>query len=575
LPKHVVIVDVDRLQSYVFATHRLREIRGASALISRVQDDAAGRMERIAGEGKLEWLTSCGGTLRALVDCDADRAEQIAVEASQMFVSDTHLATATAHVVPVSDEKRVGAALTQAERKLREKKNSQVVAPWFPSHPLFRLCDLCGQFPAMRESGFAPGETDRWLLCDACLMKSDHVSERQQSSSTRSSLDGGEATGELGPTAVETRACRLAAESLAGIWGHVGFTIPEDLGEVVMRRLPTGTEKTAGARDDDAERRYMGVIYADGNRMGEKWKDLCGQDLTAAQYGELSTSIAGATSEALVQAVVTTLADRQAEEKGRQPSGDRKVLPFIPLIVGGDDVVCVVPGGWALDVAHRFCGGFPAHLEECFKSLNTPMSPPGMSAGVVICKHKFPIQLAMDLAKELLRSAKTRCRELGEPDPGAIDFAVVSDDAPRSLASVRESSYKAGTLNLTERPYLATDSDGTYLGLAALTGAAGVLLDAGGDAKVPRSKWKRLSELLRDKDEEKREFAYAEWRAGLSAPQQCTWAEACKSLKLDPSDAQCAGASSHARVAQVDNQPCQFCGLLDLIELLDILEGGR
>lgn len=559
MAKHVLIVDVDRLQEYVFATHRLREIRGASALLSqveeRIKEDVEGAVGAVAG-ASVTWLTPSGGTLRAAVTGYPQTADLAGL--ASLFLEMTSLSTAAAHVEQVDGGEEIGEALNRAEKALRAKKSSEVRAPWFPSHPLFRLCELCGQFPAMTAVPSQEWDAPPRLLCDACLAKFSSFGHMGQHPGSYSS----------GPVAVAREACARASAA-EGIPSGTTFETPGSFRGLVKRTR--GDEDEAGdERDEDAERRYMGVICADANGMGEAWKGLCCDALLLdADYRDVSEGIVAATEGGLAEAVSSTLQARwENDERKRQEhlAANGKLLPFIPLIVGGDDVACVVPGSWALEVAHRFCREFVCRVTRPFAAVDHEADRPAMSAGVVICKHKFPIQLALDLGKQLLRSAKKRCRELvadGHRDPGAIDFAVVSESGASSLESMRQA-------HLTERPYLVS-AVGGCLPLDALTRAAAQLMGAEGDAKVPRGKWKDLDRLLRIGNPGRRAHEYREWFEGLSKHQKGTWRIACDSLALlDPAGDLEAGTPLHERQAGQGTRT----GLVDLIEILDILGKG-
>lgn len=545
----MLIVDVDRLQEYVFATAPLREVRGASALLSRVEEEVKQLIEAVAG-GQVQWLTVSGGTLRAVVDMASADAEQLALDAAAMYLRKTGLATASGASEPFSsDDELVGAVLGHAEHKLRTRKNGSPEHPWFPSHPLFCLCDLCGQFPATGSSTYVPDDHARWLLCDACSAKSKAANQ----------LHGQSA----GPMAVAADACTLAS---AKIGGDLAFITPDDLGGLVARRK----QMADGGRDDDeAERRYIGVIYGDANGMGETWKRLCDDALFAEDFAKVSQGIGEATSEALAQAVAKVAKTNwDADEQARQPAGNSKVLPFIPLIVGGDDVVCVVPAAWALDVAQELCSGFSKAVEGAFEGLGDEHRPPAMAAGVVLCKHKFPIQHAMGLAKQLLRSAKGRCRDVlaaEGTDPGAIDFAVVSESGSDALGALRQQSYTRGLAYLTERPYLASACGDASLALDGLLEAARRLGSA--PDGVPRSKWKRLDHIVRLRNDTVRKHEYEEWVGGLSRQQHDTWGKVCRSLQLVDGQELLEQRTDPGGVIRT--------GIIDMIEVADILERGR
>jgi hypothetical protein len=403
-----------------------------------------------------------------------------------------------------------------------------------------------------------PGEK-QWLLCDACLAKSKMASQ----------INRGQM---IGPENVAQKACQAAARKNGN---SIEFIPPDDFGGLVTRRKSTGENVSADTnrRSEEAERRYMGVIYADVNGMGQKWRELCDRNTPEKDLKDISDFIASGTEESLIEAVATTCQNHWQGEQKRQPGTGKRILPFIPLIVGGDDVICVVPAAWALEVALSLCNNFTEILKNYFACVN--MSCPAMSAGVVICKSKFPILQAMDLTKQLLREAKRRCRETANEDPGAIDFAVISESGSQSLTKIRQAGYEIRGLGLTERPYLVNPVNHCGdLPLQALLQAAQVMRQAQGESKVPRGKWKKLATLLRIDDQSLRDHEYLEFVAGLTDAQRQTWAQACAKLQLPINDVRCADTYSYQRDVSIVGGQLRRSGLLDLIEVLDILDKG-
>ncbi len=112
-------------------------------------------------------------------------------------------------------------------------------------------------------------------------------------------------------------------------------------------------------------KRYIGVIYADGNNIGRLMATLATPDI----YHQVSRAL----SDVAQQAVFEALADhlRPITIDGRL------VHPFEILAIGGDDLLIVVPGHKALDIAiaiARFFEHELTHRLQTIQGLVVPVS---------------------------------------------------------------------------------------------------------------------------------------------------------------------------------------------------------
>jgi hypothetical protein len=440
-------------------------------------------------------------------------------------------------VEPWSDAEKFAEVSRRAERNLRKKKDRQAQAAWFPSHPLFRLCELCGQRPA-ESRVMNPGE-EHELVCEACRVKSTQR-----------------------PLAFDSSLCS-AAKTVIEEQGtpNVSVELPEDLGAIPRRvRKSEGPEAPLTSREA-GDSGYIGFIYADGNGLGEMWEAFTGNEKA---YQGRCGAISRATSEALQEALVSELgAQFRAERRIWEKLGSQSewYLPCRPLIVGGDDVVLVTAAEWALPVAAAFCRGFQALLMgDDAAAWQATERVPGMSAGVVLSGPSFPIQQSFELAKALCRKAKQRIREGNYPqDPGALDFAVVTAAVARDLEGQRRQDFRPNSsVNLTERPYLVEPPDGHHLGIACLLDAVAAARTA--RKEIPRSKLKDLPSVLRDHP--RSEDDYLEFRYHLSSEQREAWAQVESALKLE---------GTQTGLRDLGGTWCS--GLLDLVEILDVVPG--
>jgi CRISPR-associated protein Cmr2 len=228
-------------------------------------------------------------------------------------------------------------------------------------------------------------------------------------------------------------------------------------------------------------RGYVGFVYADGNNVGSLLTTLN----TPADYSEFSNQL----YQALQDAAFAALA--------RAPLPPSRVYPFEVLSIGGDDLFLIVPADRALDLACDISEGLEkqlaalprfraqassrADVHRCKLAENpsTPSSQVALSAGVLIASDSTPIHLAQRLVEQLLKSAKGRARQLKTQGytGGTIDFLALKS-VPMVASDVRDyrerllSRRSSGSiLHLTARPYTVPE-------MRALLGSAGRLKGA-------------------------------------------------------------------------------------------------
>lgn len=184
--------------------------------------------------------------------------------------------------------------------------------------------------------------------------------------------------------------------------------LSEEHEKLGIQSPPSDLESIASASDG-----YIGVVYADGNGLG-RWFQETG---TVVEYRDRSKTVQDAVKTALLEALRVHCAGYQH--------------PFEVILVGGDDVLLIVPAGDALPVACAICQQFENEVST--ERLT-------MSAGVVIAEHHTPVYFLRRLAEDLLKSAKRRMNEAkGENEQvSAVDFLVLKGQGTRSAEQARE-----------------------------------------------------------------------------------------------------------------------------------------
>ncbi|MGW5200396.1 Cas10/Cmr2 second palm domain-containing protein [Streptomyces spiralis] len=213
-------------------------------------------------------------------------------------------------------------------------------------------------------------------------------------------------------------------------------TKPEQLGRVVEHL------------NDHAE--WVGVVYADGNGLGKVFGafDQCVDGGSNRRYADtlrdFSAAMQAAARDAFREAVGAL------EHAGAGVKGGDGPVPVLPLILGGDDMVALCDGEWALTFAEAYLREFErltAAPEKIMEPLRRQGEVAALSAcaGVAIVKPHFPFAASQDLAYALLREAKQVKKEIEGPC-SALSFHVLYDSSGADLHRIRRQ------ITLTELP---------------------------------------------------------------------------------------------------------------------------
>jgi hypothetical protein len=203
---------------------------------------------------------------------------------------------------------------------------------------------------------------------------------------------------------------------------------------------------------------------------------------------------------------------------------DKNILPVLPLILGGDDLVALLPARWALHFAVEFCRAYEEKILEVLskevelpeaQALSVQTQRPTITAAVVICKANHPYTLAHDRAEELLAEAKRSARRMEltqKKSFSMVNFAVITGNDIGGLGHSDEGDYRA-----TLRPYFVREetASGTGLVLTRLIEQRRALCVLPGKRRAELESLYDSSELsqLRSNDPESRN----DWAQALQA----------------------------------------------------------
>jgi len=200
---------------------------------------------------------------------------------------------------------------------------------------------------------------------------------------------------------------------------------------------------------------YIGVIHADGNDISKRVREIgekCKSDNRAyikAMRG-FSKNLKGAARCALTGAlkqliecihdgeiVHTVDGEEIAKIILKKDENNRFLLPFRPIVFGGDDLSFVCDGRIALSFTVKY-------LQEFEKAATNMLGGEGKataSAGVAIVKSHHPFAMTYKLAEELCSSAKTYRKENNLDDYSCLDWHLTQGALLDDINNLRKRHY--------------------------------------------------------------------------------------------------------------------------------------
>ena len=350
------------------------------------------------------------------------------------------------------------AAVRTVFEHLHLQRNLGSLRPTVPTFPLVMECQSTSHLPAV---GVYHWENEPLLLSEASQCKRE-----------------------------ESRQARWGI-----LWsGWMDFLDPGERFRAWADTLrPTLTEEIG---KDSRRRGYIGLIYADGNAMGRLVQELDNPEVCGDFSKLVDGSVRDACYEALSDVCAAEIqAARAAIEAGKEP----EPLPADILLLGGDDLLVLLPADRALDFALKVTAAFErltrqrqAEMSNAAQQFlaDRDLDQRGLtiSCGVAIGPARYPFYLLLELAEELLQSAKRGGSEDSQRTqywaPSYVDFHQLAGSVSQDLQAIRQEDYRTNSDHpRTLRPY-------RWDHLEQLRDAALRLQQA----KIPRSKLHDLFE---------------------------------------------------------------------------------
>jgi len=445
-PSVYLCYDIRGIQQFIFSVPKLKYVVGASALICQFDEEHVGRAIDALQGSPAELIFSGGG--RGTIRCDspgtAERLKQSLVTKAHRLGLDLR----------VGIDPDIGKALREAEE----------LYPFVPDSLEGEPCRASGLWPITleRSAGFASGRAPKGIHPKVWLRRT-HAVER----------NGSQRRDALGNRIIEALRDRLPDDLTSRPLTF--FTLVKDDEEL------EGEQREAGRAAERAlgRRNRWAVLAMDGNDMGAQFRAFGQHDReeTERWLTSMSRTLKQCTWEALVEALAEVVA-KWWNDEGRHdvPAVTNRVtgevvLPFRPLIAGGDDVLCLSHCAYAMPLAIGISRKFTdksAAAENADRLWPATGGRLTISGGIAYTSVNLPLYSSIPYAESLLASAKggyRRHKPDGRPTPAALDWEHITEsmlDTPAARRNrdlrFQDADCQDVEIVLTRRPY-AIDSE--------------------------------------------------------------------------------------------------------------------
>lgn len=428
----LTVLDTPGIQRYIFGSNRLRENIGASELVRCASSLWPLEILHQTGASNIRDPVNCdfdddkhiedgqltaevvyvGGGNTVVLFRDRAQAVQFVNRLSRKLLEEAPgLDLAVAHVSVNLKEDHLGQKVNKAMQQLAQNRRTRR-----PSVPLLGL----GVTAACQSTGLVATTTN------AEHGKPEGEETYPISSEVAAKLE-----------MVDEAKSRL--HNLLPEIQDAGYDIPSDFDDFGR---------------SEGEMSYIAVVHADGNGMGQFFREIARKHLDSREYIQkvraASWGVTNASQEALRRIGEVLLGAVEFDDKA-QPSirgvvsiQDDK-LPFRPIVFGGDDLTFVCDGRLGLTLAARYLQAFEEKTRKVDLNLHA-------CAGVAVVKVHYPFARAYQLSEALAGSAKRYVRDNPPDDFSALDWHFAAGGLLGSLDEIRTREYQVSEGMLAMRP---------------------------------------------------------------------------------------------------------------------------
>lgn len=403
--QHLVITDVDAVQSYITSSVHLSTMVGASQIVAEADQKIAELAKAYDGanvlmnEGGMAILLFPGPGGKG---CSGSRFGREAEDIYRDYSVSGHL-TASGPVDVSTGSEDFGGAIKRAFNQLEERKRLGFSRGQLEDVPHSHRCASCGVEPATSMATIGRGDqADRRWMGESCNRK-----RAARPKWLEKLLDE-----------VDVQADERAA------W--------------LSKQLPETFNELAGDND-------LGLVLADADGVGQILPSLETREAWTTFSQGFSKMMASARAS-ILPVFAPVLAHRDE-------------LPFQILYGGGDDVLLACRGDLALQAAYALASSSTGDQAWCPEGHRV-----GLSVSVVITRPGFPFRTSHRIAQRLLKEAKREARERGwhNRGQGGLDYALITEASGDADVILNDRQITSGdgkfTLKLSDRPYRVAEN---------------------------------------------------------------------------------------------------------------------
>ncbi|TVR25573.1 MAG: hypothetical protein EA396_00020 [Anaerolineaceae bacterium] len=417
----LVVLETSQIQSYIFNSNRLKENIGASQLVAAATEDWVKEAvstftahnltsngfddsKRIEdGQLAVEVLYCGGGNAVLLFKADDD-ARQCIRQLSRRAIEEARGLRLTFHKQSIQWDEPLSAAVSDALEKLKKQRSHQPSRTGIGGLGVTAMCASTSLPAVMMDKD----PDDNWEAISAEVCHKRKASE----------------------------AANKNLRKMIELPNNYRYPLDfDDLG------------RTKG------ESSFIAVVHADGNDMGQLIKDMKKDYRTSADNRKyiramrrFSENVKAASKAAMItmcNKLMRSIEDGEIFAQGDLPNIELKkkdghyILPFRPLVSGGDDITFVCDGRLGIDLAVHFIEAFEKQTAQILGEKLTAC------AGVAIVHAHYPFARAYELAEELCKSAKLARYDSKRLNSSLLDWHYTTGGLYDELKAMRSREYES------------------------------------------------------------------------------------------------------------------------------------
>jgi hypothetical protein len=448
---YLTIYDLSGIQNFIFQTNKMKEVIGASYLVSRALFE---NVPYVLEENPDKWKTRSVDDFKNLPECNGMIVYIGGGNALVLFEDEQRAKAATRDLQERVFLQTGGALrLCSSEVEIDDADNTKNRLSNYQKDYMAKLDYVKRRAPfAATAPGFSINALDNETFEPLLYFSADNGESHYRPRSRHLKLQE------------ESRVRQIIEENRRTPKGYHNHLVDQFKGYKFMVKDFFNREDRGKAYDTQGKH-FLATVHIDGNTMGQRIKDyaegLSEQDLLAdlISMRDMSRYISE-TYENALKTMVDSVYETEIEAGSE--------LPFRPIISDGDDITFICRSDKAFECVTEFIKALNKAdpLPDSYKEGLPRPEEFSVGVGIVFANESYPFSTAHELAEELCKNAKgmalkrkiETCMESGESTKNAvsissIDFHVCYGEITSNIKDYRERFCATSDCQLTKRPY--------------------------------------------------------------------------------------------------------------------------